>query len=156
VPLQCRGWERLVSQIFLFFMSVPLNWEYMGTTFIPHTDGRICLGLGGSTGPIVAGLILRFTSDWRWVSRVNSFLAIANFVFMILSFPELNFDREFALRHPSTRERKTFVELLSFTNGYDREASVLKSLRRSIAVMRYPALPWAILTFGIPMGLVSA
>jgi hypothetical protein len=76
---------------------------------------------------------------------------------MFLTFPELNFDRRCALRYPTNGlgKTKTFTELLSFTDGYDKEASILKSLRRSLVLLKYPALPWAILNFGFPLGMVD-
>jgi MFS family permease len=115
---------------------------------------RFCICAGGSFGPTAGGLILRFY-DWRWVSRMNVFLAMFALALMMASFPELNFDREFALRHPPTEPNaKTWIERLSFTDGYDPGASILRSLHRSIVLLKYPALPWAVLTFSIPIAVV--
>jgi hypothetical protein len=86
---------------------------------------------------------------------MNVFLAMLALALMMASFPELNFDREFALRHPPKEPNtKTWIERLSFTDGYDPQASILRSLHRSVVLLKYPALPWAVLTFSIPIAVV--
>ena len=83
-----------------------------------------------------------------------SFLVLFSLVLMIFTLPETNFNREYAMRHQSTIELKTFVELLSFTDGYNAKLSWIESVRRTVEVLKCPALPWAILNFGIALSAV--
>ena len=135
-------------------MSVGRKSDFTCISLRFKIDSRMFLGAGSCLSPFIAGYIVQATNDWRWVYGMNCILVGTNLILMILFMPETNFNREVAMTNPSIA-KKTFFQYMSVTGGYDRRCSWFRSLWTPFTLLKYPALPWAILNFGVLLGWVS-
>ncbi|KAL4955796.1 major facilitator superfamily domain-containing protein [Aspergillus filifer] len=107
---------------------------------------HLALTSGLFVGPLINAYLVQ-EEDWRWMCY---FLAIAvGVVFVVAVFTV----RETTYLHQRPRTpKRSKVQWMSLTIGYNREASFLRTVSDIICNVAYPQLLWAAFSIGISVG----
>jgi MFS family permease len=109
---------------------------------------HLAMTAGLFVGPLINAYLVQ-EQNWRWMCY---FLAIAVGVVFLIAIFTIR-ETTYLKKHKAELARKkSQVEWLSVTGGYNRNASFVQALLDILANAAYPPLIWCALTIGIAVG----
>lgn len=115
---------------------------------------HVALSCGFFLGPVVNAAIAEFVG-WRWICGWISIASIATFVVGFFTIHETaNLNRTEHSDHNRIQygPKKTFVQELSITSGFNKKSNVFVVIWNMISIVSYPAVLWTGLTVGTFVG----
>ncbi|KAI9839533.1 MAG: hypothetical protein M1819_002159 [Sarea resinae] len=134
--------------------------QVVADLFFTHERGHcmmifhFALSAGIFVGPLLNAYIVQY-AGWRWCCMFMGTLAAVIFVVAIFTIHETSYDRELAdetLPVEAYAPKKTWIQSLSLTAGYDPRGSFFKTFYQTIMLVFYPSVPLAGLTIGSFIG----
>ncbi|KAK7903234.1 hypothetical protein LTR67_001251 [Exophiala xenobiotica] len=171
-----RSWGSLfgarIVQGFAASVSEGLGPVIVADVYFLHERGLwvgvnlLTFTVGTSLGGIFSGLIANATPNWHWVYWHQVFLTGMLFLVIVLFQAETNFNRpqenESGEGLPASqlaairaRVKSRWIKSLGLTSWYNRDFSIWWLWWRPFLTLRFPAVWFCILTYGVCLGWVS-
>jgi MFS family permease len=107
---------------------------------------HLAMTAGLFLGPMISAFLVQ-QQDWRWMCY---FMAIAVGVIFVVSIFTIR-ETSYLKRHQDDSKR-TRLQWMSLTIGYNRDASFFQTLLDILANATYPPILWCSFTIGISVG----
>lgn len=113
---------------------------------------HIALSCGFFLGPMINSYVVQYVG-WRWVCGWIAIVVAALWVVAIFAIHETAYPHRDVERPASSfGPRKTYLQRLSITSGYNRNVTFTTAVYSTIGVIAYPGITWAGLTVGAFVG----
>ena len=112
------------------------------------------ISAGVFLGPLINAYLVQY-AGWRWMCGFMAIAASATFLVGLFSIHETAYSRDkvvLELPESAYPSKRNFVSRLSFTKGYDPDASFFGWLGNTLVLLAYPPVVFVGLTIGVFVG----